>query len=206
MKGNFRYFHPQSKSLMLDSARNTRYSKRLSTPGKSYTSITMSQINVILKEKVENLGAEADLVKVKRGFALNYLIPKDKAYEATRGNLRHIEALKKSRAVREANELESATKLAGRLNKQRLKFELATGQGGKAFGSVTAKDIHDSLHQTDRQFRDIERRQIELKKPIKNTGDFEVGIKLHSEVSAVLKLKVSAKETSSSEEDSAGEE
>ena len=161
----------------------------------------MPQMNVILKEKVRNLGAEADVVKVKRGFALNYLIPNNKAYEATRGNLRHIEALTKARAEREANELESATKLAGRLNKQRLKLELATGQGGKAFGSVTVKDIHESLQQTDRQFREIERRQIELKKPIKNTGDFEVNIKLHQDVSAVLKLKVSAKDVAPAEDE-----
>lgn len=156
----------------------------------------MSQINVILKEKVENLGAEADVVKVKRGFALNYLIPKNKAYEATQGNLRHIESLQKTRAIREADELEGATKLASRLNKQRLKFQLKTGQGGKAFGSVTVKDIHESLQETDRQFREIERRQIELKKPIKQTGDFDVPIKLHAEVTAILKLKISAKDTS----------
>jgi large subunit ribosomal protein L9 len=160
----------------------------------------MSQINVILKEKVENLGAEADVVKVKRGFALNFLIPQNKAYEATKANLRHIEALTKSRALRESNELESANKLANRLNKQRLKFELATGQGGKAFGSITVKDITTALADTDRQFRDIERRQIQLAKPIKSTGDFEVAVKLHAEVTATLKLKVSAKAAEVSEE------
>ena len=152
----------------------------------------MSQIEVILKQKVENLGAEADVIKVKRGYALNHLIPVGKAYEATKGNLKHIEALKKARALREANEIESATKLANRLNKQRLKFELATGQGGKAFGSVTSKDIQDSLAETDRQFRDIDRKQIMLKKPIKRTGDFEVEVKIHQDINATLKIKVSA--------------
>lgn len=152
----------------------------------------MSQIEVILKQKVKNLGAEADVIKVKRGYALNYLIPGGQAYEATKGNLKHIEALKKARALREANEIESATKLANRLNKQRLKFELATGQGGKAFGSVTSKDIQDSLAETDRQFRDIDRKQIMLKKPIKRTGDFEVEVKIHQDINATLKIKVSA--------------
>ncbi len=166
----------------------------------------MSQIDVILKEKVENLGAEADVVKVKRGFALNFLIPHGKAYEATKGNLRHIEALKKTRAIREANELEAATKLANRLNKQRLKFELATGQGGKAFGSITVKDIENSLAEADRQFRDVDRRQIQLAKPIKNTGDFEVSVKLHPEVTATLKLKVSAKAAEPSDEETSEEE
>ena len=149
----------------------------------------MSQIEVILKQKVENLGAEADVIKVKRGYALNYLIPEGKAYEATQGNLKQIEALKKARALREADEIESATKLANRLNKQRLKFELATGQGGKAFGSVTSKDIQDSLAETDRQFRDIDRKQIILKKPIKQTGDFEVEVKIHQDINATLKME-----------------
>ena len=152
----------------------------------------MSQIEVILKQQVENLGAEADVIKVKRGYALNFLIPTVKAYEATTGNLKHIDALKKARALREANEIEAATKLANRLNKQRLKFELATGQGGKAFGSVTAKDIQDSLAETDRQFRDIDRKQIQLKKPIKRTGDFEVEVKIHQDINATLKIKISA--------------
>ena len=151
----------------------------------------MSQIEVILKQQVENLGAEADVIKVKRGYALNFLIPTGKAYEATSGNLKHIDALKKARALREANEIEAATKLANRLNKQRLKFELATGQGGKAFGSVTAKDIQDSLAETDRQFRDIDRKQIQLKKPIKRTGDFEVEVKIHQDINATLKIKIS---------------
>ena len=79
----------------------------------------MSQIEVILKQQVENLGAEADVIKVKRGYALNFLIPTGKAYEATSGNLKHIDALKKARALREANEIEAATKLANRQNKQR---------------------------------------------------------------------------------------
>ena len=161
----------------------------------------MSQIEVILKQQVENLGAEADVIKVKRGYALNFLIPTGKAYEATSGNLKHIDALKKARALREANEIEAATKLANRLNKQRLKFELATGQGGKAFGSVTAKDIQDSLAETDRQFRDIDRKQIQLKKPIKRTGDFEVEVKIHQDINATLKIKISA----AAQEDANGE-
>ena len=156
----------------------------------------MSQIEVILKQQVENLGAEADVIKVKRGYALNFLSPTGKAYEATSGNLKHIDALKKARALREANEIEAATKLANRLNKQRLKFELATGQGGKAFGSVTAKDIQDSLAETDRQFRDIDRKQIQLKKPIKRTGDFEVEVKIHQDINATLKIKISARSRS----------
>ena len=162
----------------------------------------MPQLDVILKEKVDNLGAEADVIKVKRGYALNFLIPKGKAFEATPGNLKHIEALKQARAIREANELEAANKLVNRLNKQRLKFELATGQGGKAFGSVTAKDIQNSLSEADRQFRDITRKQIALKKPIKKSGDFDVEIKIHPDVEATLKIRVTAIVTEQNDESS----
>ncbi len=78
----------------------------------------MATVEVILKEKIEGLGAEADVVKVKRGFAQNFLIPQAKAYEATRGNLRQIENLQKIRAEREARELEDATLISGRLRKR----------------------------------------------------------------------------------------
>src|SRR5210317_1215517 len=101
----------------------------------------MSAIEVILKEKVDGLGAEADVVKVKRGYANNFLIPTGRAYEATKGNLRHREALNQKRALREAEELQRAEKKAGRIKKARLKLELSTGQGGKAFGSITTIDL-----------------------------------------------------------------
>ena len=158
-------------------------------------------MQVILLERIGNLGNLGDEVAVKNGYGRNFLIPQGKAYEATKGNLRHIESLKQARAIREANELEAATKLANRLNKQRLKFELATGQGGKAFGSITVKDIQEELANTDRQFRDIDRKQIALGKPIKSTGEFEVDVKLHPEVTATLKLRVNAKVEEPAEDD-----
>ncbi len=164
----------------------------------------MATVDVILREKIQNLGAEADVVKVKRGYASNFLIPTGKAFEATKGNLRNIESLKASRAKREAEEMSSALTLASRLNKQRIKLELATGQGGKAFGSITTMDIHRALEEADKKFGNIDRHAIELEKPIKHTGDFEIPIRLHSEVTAILKVKVTA--SSDGSEDAASGE
>ena len=101
----------------------------------------MPLTKLILTENVPGLGAEADLVKVRRGYARNYLLPLGKAYEVTPGALRQLDALKQKRAEREARELNEAEELARRIGKARLVFTLETGETGKAFGSVTAQDI-----------------------------------------------------------------
>src|ERR1700754_2450523 len=105
----------------------------------------MAYAQVILTENIPTLGAEADLVRVRRGFARNFLIPRGKALEVTAGSLRKIAHLKAKRAEREGRELTAAEHLAGKINKLVLEFSLETGETGKAFGSVTAKDIHDRL-------------------------------------------------------------
>lgn len=163
----------------------------------------MSAVEVILKEKVEGLGAEADVVRVKRGFANNFLIPTGRAFEATKGNLRHRDALNQKRALREAEELQLAEKKAGRIKKARLKLELATGQGGKAFGSITTMDLSAAMAAFDKKLADIDRHNILLDKPIKSTGDFEVMVKLHPDLTVPLKVKVSAKVAEGSEEEAA---
>ena len=166
----------------------------------------MSVVEVILKEKVEGLGAEADIVKVKRGYANNYLVPSGLAFEATKGNLRHREALNQKRALREAEELQLAEKKAGRIKKARLKLELATGQGGKAFGSITTMDLSAAMAAFDKKLADIDRHNILLDKPIKSTGDFEVMVKLHQDITVPLKVKVSAKPVEGAEDEDAEEE
>lgn len=150
----------------------------------------MATVQVILKEKIQNLGSEADVVKVRRGFARNFLVPQGKAYEATKGNLRQIENLRRVRAEREATELAEAQKIAGKLKKLKLKLTLATGQGGKAFGSITTIDIAKAVK--DESGIEIDRHHIELDKPIKSTGTFDVPVKLHSEIDCFLKLTVIA--------------
>jgi large subunit ribosomal protein L9 len=160
----------------------------------------MANAQVILKQKIEGLGAEADVVKVRAGYARNFLIPNGLAYEASRTNLRHIEALKAERARREAEELLEAQQTANRIAKLKPKFELSTGQGGKAFGSVTSIDIHKELEAAGIS---VERHSIELEKPIKKSGKSEVVIKLHSQVSATLTITVAAGEASDADQSDA---
>ena len=149
----------------------------------------MANAQVILKEKIEGLGLEADVVKVRAGYARNFLIPQGKAYEASRANLRHVEALKVSRARREAVELAAAQELATRISKLKPKFTLSTGQGGKAFGSVTNMDIHKELEAAGIS---VDRHAIELEKPVKKSGKTEVIVRVHPQVTATLTISVDA--------------
>src|SRR5207302_3980601 len=99
----------------------------------------MPLTELILTENVPGLGAEADVVKVRRGYARNYLLPHGKAYEVTPASMRQLDNLKKKRAEREARELNEAEELSRRIGKLRVIFTLETGETGKAFGSITAQ-------------------------------------------------------------------
>lgn len=150
----------------------------------------MAYAEVILTENIPGLGAEADLVRVRRGFARNFLIPRGKALEVTPGSLRRIDHLKGKRREREANELSVAEQLASRINKLLLNFTLETGDTGKAFGSITSKDIHDRLL---RELGDVElpKHVLSLDKAIKESGEHEIEVKLHPHVSAKIRIKIS---------------
>jgi large subunit ribosomal protein L9 len=151
----------------------------------------MSQTEVILTTLVPGLGAEADIVKVRRGHARNFLIPRGMAHEVTPGTLRMTNSLKARRAEREARELNEAEELGRRLGKAKLSFVLDTGGGGKAFGAVTAKDIAEKLKAETGQ--EVDRHRISLERPIKESGDFTVDVRLHPEVHAKVKVTVTAK-------------
>src|SRR6266404_5687508 len=135
----------------------------------------MPSTEIILTANVPGLGAEADVVKVRRGYARNYLLPQGKAHEVTPASLRQLDALKAKRAEREARELNEAEELARRIGKARIVFTLETGETGKAFGSVTAQDIVNRLKH-------------------------EVPIKLHHDVTAQFVFQVKSAEKSKAEE------
>ena len=148
----------------------------------------MPLTEIILTENVPGLGAEADLVKVRRGYARNYLLPRGKAHEVTPASLRQLDTLKAKRAEREARELNEAEELARRIGKARITFTLETGETGKAFGSVTAQDIVNRLK--NELGAEIDRHKIVLERPIKDTGEHEIAIKLHHDVTAQLVFQV----------------
>ena len=147
----------------------------------------MATTQVILRTKIDNLGAEADVVKVKAGYARNFLIPQGKAFEATADNLKHTEDLRKARAEREAAELCAAQDTAAKIKKTKLSFALEVGQGGKAFGSVTSIDIHKKLEEAGIS---IERKALQLSSPIKTSGTTKVEVKLTADVTATLTIIV----------------
>ena len=148
----------------------------------------MPSTQIILTENIPGLGAEADVVKVKRGFARNFLLPQGKAFEVTKASMRKLDMLKAKRAEREAKELNEAEEIARRIGKSKMIFTLETGETGKAFGSVTANDI--AMRLKNEVGADVERHRIVLEHPIKTTGEHEISIKLHADVTATMKFTV----------------
>ena len=153
----------------------------------------MPTTEVILTEKINNLGVEADVVKVKRGYARNFLVPHGLALEVTPATLKRLNLLKAKRAEREAKELNESEDLARKINKLKMTMELETGATGKAFGSITAADIAERLKKDLGGNIEIDRHKIHIEKPIKESGEHEVLIKLHHDVTAKLNLNVKAK-------------
>jgi large subunit ribosomal protein L9 len=162
----------------------------------------MSHTEVILTVNHPPLGAEADIVRVRRGYARNFLVPQGKALEVTKASLRAVNHLKAKRAEREAREVTEAEELASRITKIKLNLTLETGETGKAFGSITAKVLTEKL---EAELKDVTlpRHAVELEKSIKESGDHEIPVRLHPDVTAKLRVKVSA---AKSEEDEAGED
>ncbi len=151
----------------------------------------MATTKVILRTKIEGLGYEADIVKVKAGFARNFLVPQGKAFEANEKNLANLEELQSKRAERLTAELAEAEKVAAQISKFKPTFDLEIGQGGKAFGSVTSIDIHKKLEAGGIE---IDRKAIQLVHPIKTSGKTAVEINLSQDVKATLTIDVVAKE------------
>lgn len=151
----------------------------------------MANTQVLLTETVRNLGAEADIVKVKAGYARNFLIPQGKALEVTPVTLKKVNMLKTKRAEREARELNEAEELARKINKLKITLQLETGTTGKAFGAITSTDIASKL-KSELGGIEIDRHRIVLEHPIKSSGAQEIEIKLHADVVAKLHLTVKA--------------
>jgi large subunit ribosomal protein L9 len=146
----------------------------------------MASTTILLREDIENLGGRGEIVKVKAGFARNYLLPQGFATLATKGNIKQVTAerahlLKKASAEKATAELQAA-----QMKDIVFKFERKAGETGTLFGSVTTMDIAEELKSKGYE---IDRRKISLKEAIKETGEYSVSVKLHREV--VIELPVS---------------
>ena len=144
-------------------------------------------MEIILREDVQNLGKTGDVVKVKDGYARNYLLPKGLAYLATEVNKKRIvyeaERIVKQRAAEKASAEAEATQLAD----VRLTFTVKVGEEDKLFGSITASDIQRKLAELGIH---VDKRKVDLPEPIRELGDFRVGIKIHSDVRPEIGISV----------------
>jgi large subunit ribosomal protein L9 len=144
-------------------------------------------VELILLERVEKLGQMGQLVKVKPGFARNYLLPQKKALRATKENLAYFEG---QRTQLEANNLQrkaEATEVSGKLEGLTVVIVRQAGESGQLYGSVSARDIGDAV--TEAGFT-IEKRQVVLDRPIKNLGLHQLKVVLHPEVSVTVTANV----------------
>ncbi len=148
-------------------------------------------MEVILVEDVPHLGRAGEVVKVKDGYARNYLIPKGLAQAATKENLKALEERRRQLERRSTRELERARELAARIGEITCTIRRPAGAEGKLFGAVTSADIEEALKEMGIE---VDRKRIELPEPIKVTGAYTVPIKLHPEVTATLKLWVEKEE------------
>ena len=148
-------------------------------------------MQVILREDVDNLGKIGDLVKVKDGYARNFLVPSKKAIEATPKNVKSMEHAKKMVSDRIRTLKKTASADADRIKSLAVTIKAKVGEEGKLFGSVTTMDIADAMQA---QGVAIDKRKIMLEEPIKRTGDYTVPVKLHTDVVADLKVSVIAAE------------
>jgi len=151
----------------------------------------MAQMEVLLREDVENLGTRGQIVKVKAGYGRNFLLPRKVAVEATAGNMKKIEQEKKSLLKREAKEKASAETQASSLAALELTFTRKVGEHDVLYGSVTSMDIAEAIKEKGFE---IDRKRILLKDPIKEIGEHEVPIRLHREVTSNIKVTVAKEE------------
>ena len=142
-------------------------------------------VEVILKKPVEGLGAEADIVKVKPGYARNFLLPRDLAVVATSASKKMMEELKRHRAEREAQELNAAEEMATALKKVTITFQLESASSEKVFGSITTHDIADRLETNGIK---IDRKKLVLPKPLRGLGEYEVLAHLPMNVQGKFKV------------------
>jgi large subunit ribosomal protein L9 len=144
-------------------------------------------MEVILREDIRTLGKAGDLVKVKPGYARNYLLPKGLAYEATEGNRKRIAAEAKAREARTAAERTAAQAAAAKLNEVSLTLARKAGEENRLFGSITAQDIADALAAAGHQ---VDKRKIELEHPVKTLGFHRIPVRVYQDVSAEVRLTV----------------
>jgi large subunit ribosomal protein L9 len=141
----------------------------------------------LLREDVDDLGARGEIVRVRAGYARNYLLPRDLAVEATAGNVKAIEQERAALLKKEAKERSTAEAQSDQMRSLVLEFKRKAGEQGALYGSVTSMDLAEALKERGYE---IDRHRIHLREPLKRLGEFNVPVRLHREVSIDLHVKV----------------
>lgn len=149
----------------------------------------MASTTILLREDIDTLGGRGEIVKVRSGYARNYLLPQGLATLATKGNVKQIEQEREALLKKAAVERATAEAQKEQMGTIELAFERKAGEGGTLFGSVTSMDIADALKAKGYE---IDRRKISLKDAIKETGEYTVKVKLHREVTLDVPVAVTA--------------
>ncbi len=149
----------------------------------------MATTTILLREDIDTLGGRGEIVKVKAGYARNYLLPQGLATLATKGNLKQIEGERAALLKKAAVEKSTADAQKEQMGAISLEFERKAGEGGTLFGSVTSMDVAAAIQAKGYE---IDRRKIVMKDAIKETGEYTVKVKLHREVTLEIPVKVTA--------------
>ena len=147
----------------------------------------MAHTKVLLREDVDDLGARGEIVRVRAGYARNYLLPRNLAVEATTGNVKGIEAERSALLKKEALERSTAEAQSQQMSSLVLEFKRKAGEQGALYGSVTSMDVAEALK--DKGY-EIDRHRIHLREPLKRLGEYNVPVRLHREVTIDLQVKV----------------
>jgi large subunit ribosomal protein L9 len=147
-------------------------------------------MKLILTAAVDNLGVAGDVVEVKDGYGRNYLVPRGFAIRWTRGGEKQIDGIKRSRDAREIRGIDHAQEVRGKLEDLSVELGVRAGETGKLFGAVTAADVAGAIKKAGNV--SVDKRSIEINKPIKTLGNHTVGVKLHDAVTAHIQLAVVA--------------
>jgi len=147
-------------------------------------------MKVILQQEVKKLGKKGDIIEVSEGYARNYLLPQKLAIMATANNVNNAKMQQVAEERKKERALDEAKLLAAQMTKIAVSIPVKMGEGGRLFGSVTAKDIADALVKEHKL--ELDKRKIELKDALKSLGTFTVPIKLHPEVSTQIQVTLKA--------------
>ncbi|MGI6004180.1 MAG: 50S ribosomal protein L9 [Christensenellales bacterium] len=149
-------------------------------------------MKVILLQDIKGTGKKDQVVEVSSGYARNFLIPRGMAMEATPGNLKIAQQRKSAKARQMDKERESAGEVAAKLEGLEVTIQMRAGQEGKLFGSVGAKEIVEALQ--SQHGIEVDKKKVELEKPIRTAGEFEVAVRVYAETTASVKVLVKAQE------------